>query len=909
MSSTILPGHTGPRAIHLADYRPPTYRVEHIDLHFELDADTTEVRTKLWLRRHPEQASHPAPLVLNGCQLELIALSLDGERVSPDAYTVDDESLTLHDVPETAARNGFELAIHTRIHPGANTALEGLYASSDMLCTQCEAQGFRRITYFPDRPDVMAIYTITLVADRERYPVLLSNGNPIEQRELGNGRHLARWHDPCPKPSYLFALVAGRLAHTEDHFTTASGRDVQLRIYVDEQHLGQCAHAMTSLKQAMRWDELSYDREYDLDVFNIVAVGDFNMGAMENKGLNIFNSACVLASPETATDADHASVQGIIGHEYFHNWSGNRVTCRDWFQLSLKEGFTVFRDQQFSADMNSAAVKRIQDVDILRTHQFAQDAGPMAHPVRPTHYIEISNFYTVTVYNKGAEVVRMLYQLLGPSGFRHGTDLYFTRHDAQAVTTDDFVCAMEDANAIDLGQFRRWYEQAGTPVVHVSDDYNAATRCYTLHLRQSCPPTPGQTDKQPFHIPIAMALLDPEGKPVPLRLDTEETATGNERVLALSATEQHFCFQDVAQPPIPSLLRGFSAPVKLDLPRDDATLAFLLAHETDAFNRWDAGQQLALNTLLRLIPRWQAGATLELDSTVIEAYRRALTDADPRGDTDQYTAANPITDPALVAQILTLPGESYLADQCASVDVDAIHAVRVFMHQHLAMALHDELLHTYSMCQNSGPYRFTPGDSARRALKNLCLSYLMEEQDTTASRTLCMTQFEQAGNMTDALGALSALVQQASPERETALHDFYVRWQHDAQVVDKWFALQAGSRLPDTLVRVQTLMHHPAFRLTNPNKVRALIGRFCMGNPVRFHAADGSGYAFLAQQVLALNSLNPQGAARLCGALSRWQRYDSERGAFMRAQLQRIRDHEGLSRDVFEIVDKSLGEA
>ncbi|MEJ2509493.1 MAG: aminopeptidase N [Gammaproteobacteria bacterium] len=880
--------NAAPGAIFLKDYTPPAYLVDTAELDFELDAETTTVRSRLSMHRNPVVPHDAAPLVLDGQDLELVSLTLDGRGLEANEYKVGEESLTIENVPER-----FTLEVETRIHPAANTALEGLYASGGMLCTQCEAEGFRRITYYPDRPDVMAVFTVTLLADRERYPVLLSNGNPFESQVLDDGRQRVRWHDPYPKPSYLFALVGGQLDYHEDRYTTCGGREVTLRIYVEPRNLGKCEHAMACLKQAMRWDEETYGREYDLDVFNIVAVDDFNMGAMENKGLNVFNAACVLASPETATDDDYYNIQGIVGHEYFHNWSGNRVTCRDWFQLSLKEGFTVFRDQEFSADMNSAAVKRIGEVNILRTHQFAQDAGPMAHPVRPDSYIEISNFYTVTVYNKGAEVVRMVRNLLGAEGFRRGTDLYFERHDGQAVTTDDFIRAMEDANEVDLTQFKLWYDQAGTPELRVRAEHDPKTGTYTLHVRQSCPATPGQPDKAPFHIPLAVGLLDAEGRELPLRLAGESAPVSGTRMLEVREAEQRFSFVDIADPPVASLLRGFSAPVKVLMDRSDAELAFLLAHDSDEFNRWDAGQQLAIHTLLRLIPAWQAGESLALDDSFVDAFGRVLADRS--------------ADPALVAQALTLPSEAYLADQCEVVDVAAIHAVRQFARERLAEALREQWEATYAALADDGPYRFTAEGMARRWLKNLALGYLMElDEDAGDIQARCLDQFESANNMTDALGALGTLVHHDIPARERALNAFYDRWQDDPQVVDKWFALQAGSRLPDTLARVKALMNHPAFKLTNPNKVRALIGRFCQGNPVRFHAADGSGYAFLADQVLALDGLNPQIAARLLGAMSRWRRYDEARGALMRAQLERVRSHPGISKDVYEIAAKSL---
>jgi aminopeptidase N len=877
-----------PRAIRLADYRPPAYLVETVELRFELDPASTRVQCRMTVRRNPACKGQGNELTLYGKDLELVSLSVDGVARNDSTWAIDDEMLTLTDMPDRAV-----VEVETLIHPDSNTALEGLYVSSGMFCTQCEAEGFRRITWFPDRPDVMARYTTTLVADKAHYPVLLSNGNPVQQGELDDGRHWVTWEDPFPKPSYLFALVAGNLACIEGDFITRSGRKVELRIYVEPENRHKCEHAMASLKQAMRWDEDTYGREYDLDIFMIVAVNDFNMGAMENKGLNIFNSSCVLASPQTATDADYYNIQSIIGHEYFHNWSGNRVTCRDWFQLSLKEGFTVFRDQQFSADLNSHPVKRIDDVNVLRTHQFAQDASPMAHPVRPDSYIEISNFYTVTVYNKGAEVVRMIRTLLGADTFRKACDLYFERHDGQAVTTDDFVAAMENASGIDLTQFKRWYRQAGTPVIEVKDHYDAQQQRYHLTLRQHCPATPGQPDKEPFHIPVLTALLAADGAPLSVQLEgaADNTAPQHEVLLELREQEQQFTFTNIAEKPTPSLLRGFSAPARLAIPRDEPTLAFLLAHDTDPFNRWDAGQTLAINVLLALIEAVQNQQPLNIDTTVIEAFRTTLNDTQ--------------LDAALIAQALSLPSEAYLADQCESVDVDAIHTARMHFRKTLAEQLYDDFTTRYQALRNDEAYRFDAEAMAQRSLKNLCLSWLMETESRQA-RDLCIQQFEQANNMTDTLAALGTLAQHDLPEREDALNRFYEQWKDDPQVIDKWFAIQAGSRLPDTLERVTTLLQHPAFTLSNPNKVRALIGRFCQGNPVRFHAADGRGYRFLADRVLELDSINPQIAARLVSALSRWKRYDPVRRQHMTQQLERILASESLSKDVFEIVSKSL---
>lgn len=877
---------SAPVTICLKDYTPPDYLIEKADLNFELDEESTIVHSRLLVRRNDNSSSPAAPLVLDGSHQKLLRILLDGETLDKNCYTFTDSALIINNVPDE-----FILEITSENSPVKNLALEGLYASSGMLCTQCEAEGFRRITYFPDRPDVMTHFTVTLNASKEKYPVLLSNGNLVEQGENGD-RHWVRWDDPSLKPCYLFAVVAGQLEYIEDQFITMSGRKVDLRLYVEAGNINKCTHAMSSLKQAMKWDEEVYGREYDLDIFMIVAVNDFNMGAMENKGLNIFNSSCVLASPETATDADFYNIQSIIGHEYFHNWSGNRVTCRDWFQLSLKEGFTVFRDQEFSADLNSRAVKRIDDVNVLRSYQFAQDAGPMAHPVRPDQYIEISNFYTVTVYNKGAEVVRMIHNLVGEKGFRKGTDLYFKRHDGQAVTTEDFVAAMEEANHIDLTQFKRWYDQAGTPELAVTEEYDSDKQCYTLRISQSCPVTPGQAVKKPFHIPLAIGLLDRDGNNMPLMLEGDNTASSTTtRILSVLDEDNTFTFINVKQPPVLSLGRGFSAPVKIVLEEDNSRLAFLLAHDNDAFNRWDASQKLALHTLTGLITVIQNGDPLEVSKDVINAYQKALTDKE--------------LDKALIAQILTLPSENYIADQLEVVDVDAIHTAREFMRQTLALRLKNDFLDIYNSNQNQKSYAFTANDMAQRSLKNTALAYLGMTDDN-AMYQLCIEQYSTANNMTDVMSALAVISHIDIPQRQTLLDDFYHKWQSDNQVVEKWFSLQAGSSLPDTLTHVKFLMKHIAFSLTNPNKVRALIGRFCAANPVRFHAADGSGYIFLADQVIALDECNPQIAARLVQSMSRWRRFDLRRQELMCTQLQRILAHKGLSKDVYEIASKSL---
>ena len=875
-----------PKTTFLKDYTPPAYRIPALDLRFDLGEAFTVVHSRMRVVR-ADATPAGTPLVLDGQQLELLSLDLDGVPLVASGYRVEEDRLTLFDPPDS-----FELAAVTRIRPQDNASLEGLYQSGGNFCTQCEAEGFRKITYFLDRPDVMAVFSTTLIAEKARYPVLLSNGNRVAAGELDDGRHWATWRDPFPKPCYLFALVAGRLSAIEDTFVTRSGRKVDLRIYVEPHHLDQCGHAMDSLKRAMAWDEERFGLEYDLDLYQIVAVGDFNMGAMENKGLNIFNTKYVLAKPETATDADYQGILGVIGHEYFHNWTGNRVTCRDWFQLSLKEGLTVFRDQEFSSDLGSRGVKRIEDVRILRASQFPQDAGPMAHPVRPESYIEINNFYTVTVYNKGAEVIRMMQALLGRDGFRRGMDLYFRRHDGQAVTCDDFVAAMADASGVDLTQFKRWYHQAGTPELTFSDAYDLALRRYTLTVRQSCPPTPGQPRKEPFHISLALGLLDAEGRDLPLRLAGEAGPGGTTRVLALRAPEQVFEFVEVPSRPVPSLLRGFSAPVKLISAESDDDLRFRLAHDSDDFNRWDAGQTLASRTILALIEDRRQGRDPALAESFGAAFERALTSD---------------VEPALLAQVLTLPGQVYLAEQMDEVDVDGIHAAHTFVRRALAERLRARFLKTYEALRDRerDGYRTDAGAMGRRALKNVCLDYLMAGDDQDA-RALCLGQFEAAGNMTDQLGALAALANSAGPERGVALAAFYRRWREEALVVDKWLTLQATASLPGTLAVVEELMGHEAFNLRNPNKVRALIGAFSQANPLHFHAADGSGYTFLADRILALNAFNPQIAARLMAAFTRWRKYDPVRQRGMRGQLERILATPDLSPDAYEIAVKSL---
>ncbi|AUZ60456.1 Membrane alanine aminopeptidase N [Pseudomonas sp. XWY-1] len=879
-----------PQVIYLKDYQAPEYLIDETHLTFELFEDHTLVHAQLVMRRNPARGAGLPPLELDGQQLELLRASLDDQELQPGDYQLDADSLTVQPKAER-----FTLDTSVKIHPESNTALEGLYKSGKMFCTQCEAEGFRKITYYLDRPDVMSTFTTTVIAEQHRYPVLLSNGNPIGSGPAEDGRHWATWEDPFMKPAYLFALVAGDLWCVEDSFTRQSGREVTLRIYVEPENIDKCDHAMVSLKKSMRWDEEVYGREYDLDIFMIVAVNDFNMGAMENKGLNIFNSSCVLARAETATDAAHQRVEGVVAHEYFHNWSGNRVTCRDWFQLSLKEGFTVFRDAEFSADMNSRTVKRIEDVAYLRTHQFAEDAGPMAHPVRPESFIEISNFYTLTVYEKGAEVVRMVRTLLGSEGFRKGSDLYFERHDGQAVTTDDFIKAMEDANGVDFTQFKRWYSQAGTPRLEVSEAYDAAAQTYSLTFRQSCPQTPDKAEKLPFVIPVELGLLDAAGNDLPLQLAGEDAAQGTSRVLSVTEAEQTFTFQGIQAKPLPSLLRGFSAPVKLSFPYDRDQLMFLMQHDSDGFNRWEAGQQLSVQVLQELIGQHQRGEALKLDQRLITALGTVL--------------GNVSLDPAMVAEMLSLPGEAYLTEISQVADVDAIHAAREFARQQIAEHLFDALWARYQAnreVSRSTAYVASAEHFARRSLQNIALSYLMQSgKQQVLDATL--EQFEHCDNMTERLTALAVLVNSPfEAERAKALAAFAEHFKDNPLVMDQWFSVQAASTLPGGLARVKALMQHPAFTLKNPNKVRALIGAFAGQNLVNFHAADGSGYRFLADLVIELNALNPQIASRQLAPLTRWRKYDDARQALMKGELERILASGELSSDVYEVVSKSL---
>ncbi|WP_028389475.1 aminopeptidase N [Legionella fairfieldensis] len=855
------------KTIYLKDYQPPVFTVKAVALDFDLHDDHALVINRMQLQRQ-----HPGNLCLYGDEVELVGIRMNGEPLKENAYRLEDGDLIISECPDE-----FNMEVITRIKPQDNTQLSGLYRTNHLFCTQCEAEGFRRITFYPDRPDVLATYTTRIAADKTKYPVLLSNGNLIDSGDLPEGRHWVQWEDPFKKPSYLFALVAGDLACVRDQFITCSGRTVDLHIYVEPGNEDKCEHAMTSLKKAMRWDEEMYGREYDLDIFMIVAVSDFNMGAMENKGLNIFNSKYILARPDTATDDDYEDIEDVVGHEYFHNWTGNRVTCRDWFQLSLKEGLTVFRDQEFSRDMNSRDVNRIVDVKILRSSQFPEDAGSLAHPVRPESYQEINNFYTATIYNKGAEVIRMQHTLLGEAGFRRGMDLYFQRHDGQAVTIDDFVASMEDANSVDLTQFKRWYSQAGTPEVKVTSDYKDG--CLTLTMNQSCPPTPECQNKKPFHIPIRVALFTADGHPLSLERE----------VLELREKQQTFSFTNIATKPIVSLLRDFSAPVKLHYPISQDELLALLRFESNGYAKWDVAQRLIHNCFADYFktPRnkWHIPAEL------ITAFQHVLEDES--------------LDYALRAELLIPPGFEEVAATLTVVDVDIVEQTRDFFRAELGRQLFPLLQKTYQTLWQQEDHRMHANAYGKRSLRNVCL-WLMMKADEAVCLTVCQEQFIKAHTMTDQIASFSALANCSHDvAREQAIDSFYRQWSQEDLVVEKWFAIQASSELPHTLARVKTLLQHPAFTMKNPNKVRAVIGAFCHANPRHFHAADGSGYAFLGDNIAKVDKINSQIAARLATPFTRWRRFDTNRQTLIKQQLKQLTTLD-LSRDLQEVVEKSL---
>ncbi len=866
---------------YLKDYQAPAFRIENVSLSFKLYEDGAEVTNLMQVSR--VDASSQDSLCLDGEELELRSVRVNGESLAETAYSLGESTLVIEGL---GAESSIEIV--TWIKPQENKRLEGLYKSSTMFCTQCEAEGFRRITYYLDRPDVLSVFTTRIEADKARYPNLLSNGNLIESGELDGERHYAVWNDPFPKPSYLFALVAGDLHCQRDTFTTMNGREVRLEIFVEHKNATKCDYALDALKRSMRWDEEVYGREYDLDIFMIVAVDDFNMGAMENKGLNIFNSSCVLAKPETTTDASYQRIEAIVAHEYFHNWSGNRVTCRDWFQLSLKEGFTVFRDSEFSADTNSRIVKRIEDVNVLRTAQFAEDAGPMSHPVRPESYMEISNFYTLTVYEKGAEVVRMLHTLLGSETFRKGSDLYFSRHDGQAATTDDFVAAMAEVSGRDLTQFKRWYSQSGTPRVEVTGTYEPEAQTYTLSFKQSCPPTPQQETKEPFVIPIELGLLDANGQDLPLSCFGNQTTA----VFELTEAQSELVFRGIPSEPIPSLLRGFSAPVKLHFPYTQEQLLYLMAHDSDGFNRWDAAQKLAVDELQGMTEALASGAVAQLSPAYIEAMRGIV--------------RNEQLDKAMVCKLMLLPSASYLIELASEADVDAICNARDLARKQLAFALHSELYNCYQRNAWDEQGGLTYADMSKRGLKNVCLGLLSANADEDFI-ALCRKQFVEACNMTDQLGALAAMIASANKQdADDLLARFYEQWKDDAQVVELWLSVQSSSSDFADLSHIRRLMEHEAFDFLNPNKLRSVVGAFAGQNLKYFHALNGEGYQFLADQIIKLDDQNPQIASRLATPLTRWRKYSPARQTLMTAQLKRIHQKSSLSKDLREIVEKSL---
>ncbi|HEY6701959.1 MAG TPA: aminopeptidase N [Pseudolabrys sp.] len=870
--------------IHLKDYRPPDWLVKTVSLDVSLHPTATRVRATLTLRPNPKAAS--APLILDGDEVSLVWLKIDGTPLSSDSYIATSDRLTIHQPP-----NGpFALEIETVIDPSANTQLSGLYRSNGTYCTQCEAEGFRRITYFPDRPDVMAVYTTRIEADKREAPVLLSNGNLKERGELSDGRHFVVWHDPHPKPSYLFALVGGDLACVEDQFTTMSGRNVVLQIYVEHGKQNLTAYAMDSLRRAMRWDEEVFAREYDLDIFMIVAVSDFNMGAMENKGLNVFNDKYVLASSDTATDADFAHIEAVIAHEYFHNWTGNRITCRDWFQLCLKEGLTVFRDQEFSSDMRSRPVKRIADVRSLRATQFVEDAGPLAHSVRPETYKEINNFYTTSIYEKGAELVRMVQSLIGREKFRSGMDLYFTRHDGEAATVEQFIQCFADASGRDLTQFMRWYSQAGTPEVTTRGHFDAVRRIYTLECKQTVPPTPGQPTKEPMVVPLSLGLVGRDGRDLPLKISTGEPISGD--VVILSKESATFEFAEVDERPVLSVNRGFSAPIKLvnGLSADD--LAFLATHDSDPFNRWQAIQTIAMRMLIDNVTALRSDRATRLDDQLIPAFASIIED--------------PALEPAFIALVLVPPGEGDIAREIGrDIDPDLIFRARSAFRSSTGEQLRALLTTAYDRMHVAGGYSPDAKSAGRRALRNVAVD-LLAATGKPADIARASRQYETADNMTDRIAALATLCLHDTAERQRALDDFYARYASDALVVDKWFSLQATIPRPDTLEKVRDLTEHPAFSLANPNRVRALIGAFAQGNATQFNRADGAGYNFIADIVLELDSKNPQVSARLATAFRTWRTLEPGRRAKAQAALARIKAKPGISGDLADIVERAL---
>lgn len=865
--------------IYRKDYQQPNFWVKSVSLGFMIEPEFTLVKSKIHFHHNTESSFHT--LELNGIDLELLNISINGKKLSSDEYQLDSEILTIENVPDSC-----ELQVENKIYPSSNKALEGLYQSGDFFLTQCEAEGFRKITFYPDRPDVMAPFDVTLVANKEKYPVLLSNGNLVGSGDLKNGKHYARWSDPHPKPSYLFATVAGDLKFIEESYLTSEGNSVQLRIYVEEENINACQYAMDSLVRSMKWDEQRFGLAYDLSQYNVVATNDFNMGAMENKGLNIFNSKYVLARPETATDSDFIGVEAVIGHEYFHNWTGNRVTCQDWFQLSLKEGLTVFRDQEFTSDMQSRAVKRIEDVRMLKAFQFAEDAGPMSHPIRPDSFIEINNFYTLTVYEKGAEVVRMYHTLLGEEGFRKGMDLYFQRHDGQAVTCDDFRKAMADANDVNLDQFELWYSQNGTPEVKVKEKFDAEKGTYTLKFKQKAPTNVSKKNYKPMHIPIKLALFDNNGRH--LAVDTEGKT---ETVFELTEKKQKIVFENLTEKPLASLFRGYSAPVNVTFNRDNSELLQLMKCESDSYNRWDATQVMSSHVIMSAYKALCENKDASCPDYFVQAMAHIVNDKD--------------TDPALMAEALTLPVLKTLMVTMQDIQVDLLHKAREFIKKSLANALEVEFLSVYNQNFVEGSYKVESADVAQRSLKNTCLSYLMCTDNPDIKR-LCKQQYQQANNMTDCMAALTLYVHHNAENYHELLEEFYEKWQDNALVMDKWFIIQATSPAFGTLDNVLELMNHSAFSIENPNKVRSLVGAFSSNNLLHFHQESGKGYEYLADQVIALNKINPQIASRMVSIFNSWKKFNKSRRKLMQEQLERIHNTENLTPDVFEIVEKAL---
>ncbi|WP_281223218.1 aminopeptidase N [Photobacterium sanguinicancri] len=863
-----------PQAKYRADYQAPEYTITDIALDFDLHDTAARIVAVSQVKRLAEQ---DAALKLDGDALTLIRVEVNGEAWTQ--YEETPAGLTLTGLPAS-----FELTIETEVNPEANTLLEGLYKSGGGFCTQCEAEGFRRITYYMDRPDVLARFTTTVTADKANFPYLLSNGNRIAQGDLDNGRHWVQWEDPFPKPSYLFALVAGDFDVLRDKYTTVSGRDVELEIFVDKGNLDRADYAMTSLINSMKWDEERFGLEYDLDIYMIVAVDFFNMGAMENKGLNVFNSKFVLANPQTATDVDYQGIEAVIGHEYFHNWTGNRVTCRDWFQLSLKEGLTVFRDQEFSSDLGSRAVNRINNVRIVRGPQFAEDRGPMSHPIRPEQVIEMNNFYTLTVYEKGSEVIRMMHTLLGEEKFQAGIKLYFERHDGTAATCDDFALAMEDASGVDLTLFRRWYSQAGTPVVNVTTEYDAEKSSYSVTVKQRTAATAGQEEKLALHIPLDIELYDSKGNVIEL----QRNGNAIHHVLDVTEEEQVFTFDNVNEQPVVSLLREFSAPVVLEYDYSDEELVFLMVHARNEFARWDAGQMLLAKYIRDNVTNVQNGKAVEFPDSVVDAFRGALLDEN--------------LDLAFIAEMLTLPSENEIAGWYKCVDVDAINQVVGEIQKILAIEMEDELSAIYhSLAQTS--YTIEHDAMAKRALRNRCLSYLA---CTEKGNDLVAEQYQASDNMTDTMAAMAAANNAELACRAQQMQDFSDKWTHDGLVMDKWFALQGANPANNALANVRETMNHPAFDLKNPNRTRNLVANFCGNNPVRFHAKDGSGYLFLSEILMALNTSNPQVASRLIEPFLKYRQYDGARQALMRTELEKLANLENLAKDLYEKVQKAL---